>query len=272
MNGQGQVRGLAPAEVLLLMAVIALAVAAILPGLHQVRQHAFSVACTNHLLALGGAHFLYAKDNGDRLPSSDWWLASEAVLPRYLPEQRLPPVPGGTYPPKRYLESGQVFSYIGDPDFYLCPSDSRQRTHRRAEPIDFASYGANEDIRIACPLQPYSIQDGLLQLSAGSPHVYLPTDSLRSGPSAAGSEKEATGEDRSSKIVLLMEEHEDNTFDDGHVSTREAYTDALTLRHGGKGKMFFFDQHIDSVEAASFNAANQFIRARYFIGQDIFQP
>lgn len=273
MNFKARARAFTLVELLVILAVIALVVAAILPSFNRVRQQAYAAMCTNHLRTLGAAHVSYAQDNAGKYPSSDWWLASRDVLPRYNPAQRLPPVPGGTDPVREYLNTGQIFPYIQNPDVYLCPSDSRRRTHRRAEPIDFVSYGANEDIRVKNPAQPYSIQDGLLQWTAGSPDVYLTLDSLRQEPQPTTAPQDTlAAENLASRVFLLVEEHEDNTFDDGHVSIQEPYNDAMTLRHGGQGRAIFFDQHIESLEAGPFNAANRFIRARYFLGRDIFKP
>ena len=108
MIAQGRGRAITLVESLVIMAVVALVVAAILPGFNKVRQQAQSVACTNHLHTLGEAHFLYAQDNTDKIPSSDWWLASRDVLPRYNAARRLPPVSESLDPAREYLKTGQL--------------------------------------------------------------------------------------------------------------------------------------------------------------------
>jgi hypothetical protein len=255
-------------ELLVVLALLALLVAGLGPSFKRLREQSRTSTCSAHLRTLGIAHFSYAGENSDLIPSSDFWLADRTMLPRYALNSQT----ADADDPTERLSTGQVWKYLSDPKFYLCPSDTQERQRRRAAPLAITSYGANEDIRVEDPAGPLVISEGMAHLRRGSPNMYIRSGVFEASGAASGPTDGFQAEDRSAKTFLLMEEHRFNTFDDGHVSAFDEYEDALTLRHKRRGNLFFFDQHVESVNGESFNRVNAIEKLRYYFGTDLFRP
>jgi len=256
-------------ELLIVLALLALLVAGLGPSFKRLHEQARASVCTANLRALGMAHFTYAEENNDLLPSSDDWLATRTMLPRYASK---PIESTNAKNPIDMLSTGQLWSYVLDPKTYLCPADTLERTKRRAQPLAITSYGANEDIRVKESFGSFMVAEGMVHLQRGSPNIYIHSKTLKRPSSVLASTNGTVTTDRSSKTFLLLEEHQSNTFDDGHVSSFDEYDDSLTLRHQKSGNMFFFDQHVESISSVDFNKKNAIIRLRYYLGIDPLRP
>src|SRR5262245_56475974 len=74
--GGRRLRGFSLAELLVVIAVIAVLAALLVPVLAQARAEAKRTACLSNLRQIGQAQLLYAHDWDDRL--SPWYLSSQA--------------------------------------------------------------------------------------------------------------------------------------------------------------------------------------------------
>jgi prepilin-type N-terminal cleavage/methylation domain-containing protein len=106
-------------ELLVVIAIIAILAAMLLPALTKAKQSSYKVTDLNNLKEFGIAMNLYAADNNDRLPFSNW-----AAL-----EQTSPGPQGWLYtydtnsPGQFAAQTGSFWPVLQNARMYFCPSD-----------------------------------------------------------------------------------------------------------------------------------------------------
>ena len=91
-------------ELLVVIAIIAILAAMLLPALAQAREKARSISCVNKEKQINLALLMYTQDNAERWPSMYWG--------------------GANWEPNLVWWGGEIASYVGDAQVFLCPSKS----------------------------------------------------------------------------------------------------------------------------------------------------
>jgi prepilin-type N-terminal cleavage/methylation domain-containing protein/prepilin-type processing-associated H-X9-DG protein len=108
-------------ELLVVIAIIAILAALLLPTLSRAKVKALQTACLNNLRQLQTGWMIYGDDHGNIMPLNDnriaayssntsttnAWVSGDATFSADL----------------SYIEQGTIYSYVGNPGVYRCPSD-----------------------------------------------------------------------------------------------------------------------------------------------------
>jgi prepilin-type N-terminal cleavage/methylation domain-containing protein/prepilin-type processing-associated H-X9-DG protein len=245
-GGAGRSPAFTLIELLVVVAIIALLIAILLPGLSGARNQAKKIVCMNNNKRLSEAHFLYASDFKDTLPHADYWLwdgINSSGLGRpyaHLPES------GQLFGNDRLVVVHPLFgrkkktrNYVHFAEIYLCPLDSRQRrdipgVSNYLRPAKF-SYTRNA-----------RIIDELLRLRRATDSWYLKTTQVP----------------RPAETCILLEEHELSPMNDGYVILNQ--WDNLTLRHSKRAVLCYHDGHAGLVDSVRFNEGSDSYRLAIF--------
>jgi prepilin-type N-terminal cleavage/methylation domain-containing protein len=123
-------------ELLVVIAIIAILAAMILPALTAAKAKAQRTVCLNNLKQMGATVNMYANDFDDYLAFCNWD-GGKTVGPGYLygglgnPSNIIPDPTTGNYLGARDAawQFGSWFSYMKDPDSYLCPVSIKSPTY-----------------------------------------------------------------------------------------------------------------------------------------------
>jgi prepilin-type N-terminal cleavage/methylation domain-containing protein len=123
-------------ELLVVIAIIAILAALILPALTAAKAKAQRTVCLNNLKQMGATVNMYANDFDDYLAFCNWD-GGNTVGPGYLyggagnPPNTIPDPTAGTYLGARNAawQYGSWFSYMKDPDSFLCPVSIKSPTY-----------------------------------------------------------------------------------------------------------------------------------------------
>ena len=134
--GARALRGFTLIELLVVIAIIAILAAMILPALTAAKAKAQRTVCLNNLRQMGATLNMYANDFDDYLAFCNWD-GGNTVGPGYLyggagnPPNTIPDPTAGNYLSARNAawQYGSWFSYMKDPDSYLCPVDIKSPTY-----------------------------------------------------------------------------------------------------------------------------------------------
>src|SRR5579864_1785115 len=117
-------------ELMVVIAIIAILAAMLMPALSRAKTKAQQTACLNNLKQLQTGWMLYVDDHENTMPLNDnrntsfshntsttnSWVAGDATLSADL----------------GYLKAGTIYSYVGSPFVYHCPSDNSPVTGSNA--------------------------------------------------------------------------------------------------------------------------------------------
>jgi len=114
-------------ELIVMLAVVALLLMLALSAHAKPRNRVYQITDVSNQRRLLQAATSYAADHSDTLPNSGWGL----TLPNWACAANLPAGGGGTftafstvYPAQlASLTNGQVFSYLHEPQIFMCPAD-----------------------------------------------------------------------------------------------------------------------------------------------------
>jgi prepilin-type N-terminal cleavage/methylation domain-containing protein len=121
-------------ELLVVIAIIAILAALLLPALAAAKDKAQRTTCISNQKQMALAMIMYAQDNSDFLAFPNW--DGGAILgPGWLygmgPTLPDPTVAPWTNAPITAWQQGLWFSYMSNPQVYLCPVDIKSPTYRK---------------------------------------------------------------------------------------------------------------------------------------------
>ena len=124
-HGRSAPKGFTLLELVVTGGIVAVLTVMLLPSLVRVRQNAAAVKCLNNLRQFGKANQMFAMDNDQFLPFSNWDggnpLGYINVRKGWLYEPPLPPAPAGA----ETVMSGDYWPYVKDLSVYHCPLDTQ---------------------------------------------------------------------------------------------------------------------------------------------------
>jgi prepilin-type N-terminal cleavage/methylation domain-containing protein len=150
-HSRGRQRAFTLLELLVVIATLAVLATLLIPALAKTDDNGARMVCINNLRQMGMALGLYAAENQDHLPHSNWDGGSGTSAPRgwlygMRASQGLPvgfpagtvPDPYSSAPPYNLLtnpagtnawQSGLWFQYVGNFRSYLCPVDIENKDY-----------------------------------------------------------------------------------------------------------------------------------------------
>jgi prepilin-type N-terminal cleavage/methylation domain-containing protein/prepilin-type processing-associated H-X9-DG protein len=247
-------------ELLVVVAIIALLISILIPSLALAREQANTVVCKTRLRELYHGHVMYASEYGGKFPDPDYWLWRG-------------PMQG--IESRRWVEYGQIYRYLRDPQVYFCPRDDRKRIQGSAAIGSGGSMGTSpihSYVRCADP-NTYAYPNRPADCRGLNPNDtwvhYIDPSWLVSGaftppmtnPRHVGQNfhQFVRGTPIATRVLLLFEEHPGfglNGYwqlNDGWSSKVQTIVDFMSNRHRGKGHFLFWDGRIELGDAARWN-------------------
>ena len=109
-------RGFSLVELLVVVAIIVVLLALLFPGVRRVKDKALQVVCQSNMRQIMASTTTFCADNDGNLPGPNWgwsgqgWLYSNGRMDSY-----------------EDMQTGQLWSYIGNIGTYRCPADGTPR-------------------------------------------------------------------------------------------------------------------------------------------------
>jgi prepilin-type N-terminal cleavage/methylation domain-containing protein len=113
-------------ELLVVIAIIAILAAMLLPALSKAKNQASKATDLNNLKQIMVAVHLYTADGSDVLPPPNWDNGGAGAPPGWL---YTVDTTAGTGPARFAAQKGLLWSVLGSPKIYACPSDNLQMSH-----------------------------------------------------------------------------------------------------------------------------------------------
>jgi prepilin-type N-terminal cleavage/methylation domain-containing protein len=256
-------------ELLVVVAIIALLVSILIPSLARAREQTKTLICKTRLSELYHGHALYAADNRSLFPDVDQWLwpGWVTVTQKYVNlDSRL------------WVEYGQIFRYLRDPQVYLCPGDNKRRVPNCDSIGSGGVRGRNVIHSYVRTWLPHLFANPRLRRSdwpnddwGGAVVHYIAPEEFRSGLFSPEHLTNSThvdgnyhqfprGTPIADRIMLLYEEHAGLgtqsyvQLNDGWSSpVNTAGVDFLSTRHKGDAHVVFWSGRIELAKAKRFN-------------------
>jgi len=210
-------RGFTLAELLVVIAVIILLLSILAPSVDSALEFARAVTCGTRLEQLNVAETAYIADDSRRVMCR----GRDFFTTEYPQASSLPGIPG--WPNITSIPDQSILIVEGymarSPDVFRCPDDTRQRTPPASRAITPAAFSYT--------------RNGFIQRVGGWGY---PSPRLVANPE---------------QTLMLFEEAEFSPCNDSYVIPN--CWDLITERHFGKGRILFFDGHIELIKGAVFN-------------------
>ncbi len=256
-------------ELLVVVAIIALLISILLPSLGRAREQARELVCKTRLRELYHGHVLYSTDNRNRFPDVDQWLWPGVIAATKSPYSGMDSA--------KWVESGQIYRYLRDPQVYFCPNDDKKRLQGSYAIGGGGSMGKNP---IHSYVRTWAVHTYCVpKIRADWPNDdwgggvahYLSIDQIRSGmfspqvlrnPSFTGGNYHQfpEGTPIADRVVLMYEEHTGfgingawQLNDGWSHPMNTAGVDLLSTRHRGNAHVLFWDGRIEMAKAKRFN-------------------
>jgi len=202
-------------ELLVVIAIISILAAILFPVFAKVREKARQTSCASNMRQLSLAFIQYTEDYDEVLPGAGdlGFQASEGGWVNIV-----------HYAPSTFnVAGGAIYSYVKNPQIYVCPSDSiGQKTG--------LSYGMN-----SCLVHNGGTLIGAVHFGQPLAAVDSPTSMMLLGEESSGSAPDGA-------VVTG-----DGGTDDGFIWYTNGAADADTIRHTGFGNITFLDGHVKAV-------------------------
>ncbi len=255
-------------ELLVVVAIIALLISILLPSLSQAREQAKTLVCKTRLRELYHGHAMYAVEWAGKFPDFDQWLwpGWVTVSQKYANVNS-----------KYWVEYGQIYRYLRDPQVYFCPADDKRRVPG-SDAIGAGNRGKtpiHSYVRAETPHEyaiPNMRPDWRTDDWGAAMVHYLSPEMMRSGmfspqrltnpTHAEGNYHQfARGTPIADRILLLYEEHAGfgingrwQLNDGWSTPVNHVAVDLLSTRHKGNAHVIFWSGRIELAKAKRFNS------------------
>lgn len=213
-------------ELLVVLAIISILASMLLPSLARVRESARRASCASNMKQLGLAFQLYTQDWDEKLPGATVGTAGQGQTGWVV--NTVFGIPSPMTNPAFDVNAGAIFTYVKNPQVFICPSDTMGRQSGNSYSINSCAESS-------------------------------PISGLTEGKSLAGF-------DDTAKMHLLGEEVMRNasggelpasSSDDGYLlygGMDDADSNLISTRHNGTTNVLFLDGHVKALQK---NAARE---------------
>jgi prepilin-type N-terminal cleavage/methylation domain-containing protein len=231
-------------ELLVVIGIIAVLIAILVPALSKARQQAWRVKCLSNIKQFGNALHMYANENDNWLPASNWDGGTNAgtwvnARTGWLYDLTAPPrgpgdlVQGGKVDPNR-VKGGVLWKYLKMRESYRCPMHDRVTGIGTGRTDGLTSYLMNGAVN-------------------GYPN---PSDIPRSNPMKYSKLNMFKAND--AVFWEADERNAGNGFNDGAsrpgetYNLNDPYASGLTARHGKFASILCIDGHAEQMQHVDF--------------------
>jgi len=213
-----KIRAFTLIELLVVIAIIAILAAILFPVLARAKDAAKKVVCISNLKQLGTGITMYLEDYDDRLPGMTDGTPGQNVVGGWIVYDQFGNSSAGHFLP----EKGSIYSYVGSPGIYVCPTDRDGSQSKN-------SYALN-----GCLLEPPFKMTGF-NVGRSATSIASPSDMTLLGEEGVGTSP------------FALEAYGRGT-NDGFLNPD---VDHFSRRHNGRSNLVFMDTHAKNVDAFS---------------------
>ncbi len=256
-------------ELMVVVAIIALLISILLPSLARARAQAKLLVCKANIRTLGLGHAFYAQDYNGWFPNPDAWLVARdrQAVPR--------PADGdgnGTLDVATWrLSSGELWPYVKTTKPYLCPADRRNRGGGATGIQNLFSYAGNGTVVENVVNRRFDGWNWYLQGRVRRADIRAALITLENDLNTIRNPGNGLTK-RSTVVFALIELHTRSNA--GQGAAFHSGATRLPERHLGKGHLYFFDDHVETLDSKRWNEDPdpRHYQRRFYTGDPPSQP